>query len=103
MPTFEAKVDESGAIQLPSGLRKRLKIKPGSTVEFFLTTDGQVHFHAITGTAKGFGGIVSGVRSPPVSIREMDDAIADTIIDEHTRIDRRYRERLGKKPPSAAE
>lgn len=85
MPTFTAEVDQNGSVVLPVELRERLAIEPGMTVEFFLTCDGQVHFHAITGTTTGFAGIVVDLRKPPISIREMDDAIMDTVAEKDAR------------------
>jgi AbrB family looped-hinge helix DNA binding protein len=79
VPTFRAKVDGNGAVILPSELREQLDIADGTDVEFFLTLDGQVHFHAITGTTEGLAGISFERRSPPLSIREMDDAIAEAV------------------------
>jgi AbrB family looped-hinge helix DNA binding protein len=80
MPTFEATVDDRQAVTLPKELCERLGIKPGSRVEFFLTLDGQVHFHALTADASGFG---RERRVPPVSIREMDDGIEDYLSEKH--------------------
>jgi bifunctional DNA-binding transcriptional regulator/antitoxin component of YhaV-PrlF toxin-antitoxin module len=83
MPTYKAKVDGDRMVRLPAELCRRLRIKDGSEVEFFLTTDGYVHFHAITGKLSEFG---IQVRRPAISIREMDDAISDHISAEDARI-----------------
>jgi len=82
VPTFTATVDENGAVALPRELRERLDIRPGSEVEFFLTLDGQVHFHAITAHSGAFG---SPTLSPPLSVREMDDGIADYLAEKYDR------------------
>lgn len=91
MPTYRAKVDASGKIALPAVLRRRLHITEGTPVEFFLTLDGQVHFHAITGTTSGFGGLKFERREPPISIREMDDGIGEAVVEDFERIARQDR------------
>lgn len=102
MPTYRVTVGAGLSVALPGELCKRLGIKDGTSVEFFLTTDGQVHFHAITGTARGFGGILKECRRPPVSIREMDDGIAEHVVEDDARI-RRQRTVPRRKSSSAAE
>jgi len=88
VPTYRTKVGEGGRVSLPDELCRRLNIVAGTPVEFFLALDGHVHFHAITGTAAGFAGAVLEKRSPPLSIREMDDAIADTLVEKYQRVTR---------------
>lgn len=85
MPTFRAEVKADGSVVLPDELRARLEIKTGTPVEFFLAHDGQVHFHAITETAWGWRDMFEK-RVPPLSIREMDDAIVETLTEKHERI-----------------
>jgi AbrB family looped-hinge helix DNA binding protein len=102
MPTFEATVGSNRAVTLPAELCRRLGIKQGSQVEFFLTIDGQVHFHAITGTTEGFGKVRGQVRTPPVSIREMDDGIAEHVTEKNRRILNQAKARR-RKPKRAAE
>jgi bifunctional DNA-binding transcriptional regulator/antitoxin component of YhaV-PrlF toxin-antitoxin module len=83
MPTFETKVASNGTVKLPPELCRRLDIVEGTMVEFFLTFDGQVHFHALTGQLSEFG---IQRRNPPISIREMDDAIAEAVSEKHEQI-----------------
>ncbi|GLK75914.1 hypothetical protein GCM10008171_11680 [Methylopila jiangsuensis] len=85
MPTFRAEVQPDGSVVLPDELKSRLRIEPGSHVEFFLSYDGQVHFHAITETAWGWSKLFEK-RTPPLSIREMDDAIVDGLTEDDERI-----------------
>lgn len=79
MPTFTAKVGQDGSVIIPDELRTRLDIVPGSEVEFFLTLDGQVHFHHLTDRFANYGVRVS---KPPISIREMDDAIGEALAEK---------------------
>ena len=74
MPTYRTQVGANGQISLPEDLVKRLGIREGAEIEFFLTLDGDVFFHAITGTAKDWKDLFpTEIRSPPFSIREMDE------------------------------
>jgi len=96
MPRYRAIVGPEGAIALPAALRKKLRVKEGHEVEFFLTLDGDVFFHAISGKAKDWSGkFRMDRRSPPLSIREMDQAIGEAVADDYHRIQRQTR---GKKP-----
>ena len=89
---------------LPEDLCGRLEIGEGSRVEFFLTSDGQVHLHAITQGASGFGGFNLDRRRPPVSIREMDDAIAEHVCEKYDRLNsRRDGDRVDETTRSAAQ
>jgi bifunctional DNA-binding transcriptional regulator/antitoxin component of YhaV-PrlF toxin-antitoxin module len=100
MPTYTAKVGPERKLTLPQDLCARLGIETGTEIEFFLTLDGQVHFHALSASAHDFAGLGSKIHTPPVSIREMDDAIADHLAEKHERIKRETRERLSKEGQS---
>src|SRR4051812_32626807 len=92
MPTFRTSVGKDRKLTLPSELCRRLHIREGTPVEFFLTVDGYVHFHAITGTTRSLlGGFTVEKREPPVSIREMDDGIAESIVEDYRRIQKQSR------------
>lgn len=95
MPTYT--VGPERKVTLPSELCARLGIEPGTEIEFFLTLDGQVHFHALSASARDFAGLGRQKRTPPVSIREIDDAIAEHPAEEDDRIMRETRERLSKR------
>jgi hypothetical protein len=73
-------------------------------VEFFLTADGYVHFHAITGTTRSlFGGFTVPKREPRVSIQEMDDGIEESVIEDFRRVERQSRSpRKAQKPSKSA-
>jgi bifunctional DNA-binding transcriptional regulator/antitoxin component of YhaV-PrlF toxin-antitoxin module len=92
MPTYVAKVDDEGRIELPSALRKRFEIVSGGEVEFFVSLDGLVFFHAIS-EASGRREFPhsAAVRQPPVSIREMDEGIAEHLAEDFERISRENR------------
>ena len=80
MPVYSAKVSNDRSVQLPDELCKALSIAAGDDVEFFLTLDGYVHFHVLRDSFSDFG---VRHRSPPLSIREIDDAIADAVAEKN--------------------
>ncbi len=104
MPTFETRVGPNRPIELPGELCDRLRIEEGTRAEFFLTVDGQVHFHALTQTTSDFGGFLIDMRRPSLSIREMDDGIAEHMCEEEDRLRRqRDEDRRSEASRSAAE
>jgi len=96
MPSYECQVDQDGRIQLPQELRERFDIAAGAAVEFFVTLDGLVFFHALT-EASGESPLIEGLsaRRPPLSVREMDECIAEHLAEKHARIAREAREAIG--------
>lgn len=89
MPSYRTKVGADGAVVIPPELRKALDIREGVDVEFFLTLEGDVFFHAITGSAKSWKGLFDvEVRNPPLSIREMDEGIAEAVAEKDKRVSR---------------
>jgi hypothetical protein len=89
VPSYRAKVGADGAVAPPQALQKALEIREGVEVEFFVTLESDVFFHAITGTAKGWKGLFDvEVRNPPISIRERDEGVAEAIAEDHQLIRR---------------
>lgn len=83
MPSYSVKVTSDGTIPVPPQMAASLAIKPGEEVEFFVTADGHIHFHVLR---EDFGSVTGFRPAPPVSIREMDDAIADHLLEDNDRI-----------------
>jgi antitoxin PrlF len=89
MPQYRTTVGPDGAITLPAALRRKLKINEGCAVEFYLSLDGDVFFHAITGKAKTWKGLFEvEMRSPRISIKEMDQAVGEALVEDDRRIRR---------------
>lgn len=106
MPSYRTKVGPNGQIALPAELAERIGAREGAEVEFYLTLEGDVFFHAITGVAAGWKGLFpTEVRNPPISIREMDEALLDAAAEDDERIRREARSDLqaGAKGRPAAE
>jgi bifunctional DNA-binding transcriptional regulator/antitoxin component of YhaV-PrlF toxin-antitoxin module len=104
MPQYRTIVEADGIITLPAPLRKKLKISQGCQVEFYVSLEGDVFFHAITGKAKDWGGLYeTEVRSPPISIREMDQAVGDALVEDDRRIRKQGSPRRPRHRRTAAE
>ncbi|MHB8317812.1 MAG: AbrB/MazE/SpoVT family DNA-binding domain-containing protein [Acidimicrobiales bacterium] len=73
MPT--SKVTSKGQITIPAEVRRRLALVPGSRVNFVPLDNGSYEFVPATGTVTSLKGCVRS-RSTPVTLEEMDDAIA---------------------------
>ena len=104
MPQYRATVGADAIVTLPAPLCKKLRIAEGSVVEFYLSLEGDVFFHAITGKAKAWrSAFGTEVRSPPLSIREMDAAVGEALVEDDNRIRRGEARRSARRRRSAAE
>jgi AbrB family looped-hinge helix DNA binding protein len=74
MPT--ATVTSKGQITIPAQVRLQLGVDAGDRVEFVDIGDGQFAIVAATRSVKELNGMSRGRRKKPVSIEEMDRAIA---------------------------
>lgn len=70
-----ATVTSKGQITIPAEVRERLGLRPGSRVAFVPTTSGAYVFRTDAGSITELKGSVPA-RERPVSIDEMNDAIA---------------------------
>lgn len=73
-----ATITSKGQITLPIEFRKSLHLTAGDRIEFFSQADGTVALRALTGSIRDLKGIVPK-RARPVSIEEMDHAIAAAV------------------------
>ena len=71
----EAKVTAKGQITIPRAVREHLGVKPGDRVRFFLHPSGEVVARPVVPVAR-LKGVLAVPRRKPVSVEEMDDAIA---------------------------
>jgi AbrB family looped-hinge helix DNA binding protein len=101
MPHYRTTVGHNGTITLPTTLRKKLNISEGCAVEFYLSLEGDVFFHAITAKAKSWKGLYDvEIRSPPISIKEMDQSVGDALVEDDRRIRRGFEAKIGPSPDS---
>jgi len=90
MPT--AAVTSKGQITLPTSVRRKLCLHAGDRVEFLEREDGEFTVKAKKGNLMDFYGAlkVSGVSAKPLTIEEMDEAIATHLAEDDARIVREY-------------
>jgi AbrB family looped-hinge helix DNA binding protein len=69
-------VTSKGQITIPKEIRDRLRLQAGSRVEFQLNRQGQVIMRARNRDFHSLKGIVRSRRKTPVSVEEMNEAIA---------------------------
>ena len=74
----EATVTAKGRITIPKAIRRRLGLKPGSRLRFFVGHDDRVMILPVV-PVSSLRGIVKH-DGPPVTIEEMDEAIAEGIV-----------------------
>jgi AbrB family looped-hinge helix DNA binding protein len=72
---MESALTSKGQVTIPKEAREHLGLKPGDRVKFFIQPDGRlvilpkIHVSALRG-------IVPKRKGPPLSIEQMDEAIA---------------------------
>ncbi len=74
MPT--STLTSKGQITIPREVRERLHLKTGSRVDFIMEQSGQVVLKPLDSNFHSIRGIVRSRRKRPVSIKEMNEAIA---------------------------
>jgi antitoxin PrlF len=74
MPT--STLTSKGQITLPKEIRDQLHLKAGSKINFITDPSGQVLLKPLNGDFRQLRGIVKSKRKRPVSIEEMNEAIA---------------------------
>jgi antitoxin PrlF len=79
-----ATVTSKGQVTIPQDVRELLGIVTGTRVEFAERSDGIVEFIPLTASVMDLAGIIPW-DGPPVSIEEMDDAIADAAVERYDR------------------
>jgi antitoxin PrlF len=81
---YHAKVTSKGQITLPAELRKKLKLVPGSRVDFEERPDGSFVIRRKTGSIRDLCRILK-YDGPPVSIEEMNEAIGRAVAEDFKR------------------
>lgn len=72
---MESALTSKGQVTIPKEARDHLKLKPGDRVKFFIQPDGHVVILPKL-PASALRGIVPKRKGRPVSLDEMDEAIA---------------------------
>jgi antitoxin PrlF len=79
-----AKVTSKGQITVPKEVRKALKLQPGDRVDFYRNLDGDFVLVAKNRSIRDLEGCVPKL-DHPVSIEEMNKAIAAAAVEEYVR------------------
>jgi AbrB family looped-hinge helix DNA binding protein len=74
---FTTIVTDTGQITLPEEIRQHLKLISGSRVEFVIDEDGQVKIFPLNVAVENLSGILHRPGTQPVSLEDMDAAIAE--------------------------
>ena len=69
-------VTSKGQITIPKEIRDQLGLKPGDRVDFVKDRAGRISLKAISTDFRSLRGILKSKRSRPLTIEEMDEAIA---------------------------
>ena len=73
---MESAITVKGQATIPKSIREHLKLKPGDRVKFFLHPDGSVVLLPKR-PASILRGILKSQRRKPVTLSEMNDAVAE--------------------------
>ena len=81
-----ATITSKGQITLPKAIRERLGLSTGDQVDFRVEDDGSITVVSVKRSALRLHGVVGAGDAEPLSIEEMDQAIADRAAAEDQRI-----------------
>ncbi len=70
------KIDSQGRVTIPKTMHDALRLIPGTRVDFVEFEKGQFRMIPVTGSVRELGSLFKGKRKKPVTIEEMDAAIA---------------------------
>jgi antitoxin PrlF len=84
MPT--STLTSKGQVTVPKEVRKHLRVAEGDRLEFSIAEDGSVRLRPVAGSVRQLLGLLHREGTPPLSISEMDQAIAGFVADEDERI-----------------
>ena len=72
----ESTVTVKGQTTLPKDIRSALNLSPGDRIRYILLDGGEVRILRV-GSARRLKGVLADACRSPVSLEEMDDAIAE--------------------------
>ena len=83
--TAHSTITAKGQTTVPKEIRDRLKLKPGDRIEYVVTDSGDVVLKARNRRMADFAGILGKLPGGPLTIEEMDDAIAASVTERYER------------------
>lgn len=82
MNTFVSTVTQKGQVTIPKSVRDNLHLMTGDKVEFVINDRGEVVIKPVTRKVVEVAGLLSQYKkSRPISIEEMDQAVAQHLKD----------------------
>jgi len=84
-----ATVTSKGQVTLPKEIRDALGIDAGAKLDFRLTDDARIEVRKVDDDPAAIAGLLKHLRRRPVSVQEMNEAIADEAAAQHKRSRRR--------------
>lgn len=84
MPTTT--LTSKGQLTLPKAIREQAGAHTGDRLEVSVTEDGTIHLRQLRGSVNQLAGILRRPGQRPVSIREMDESIAEFLATDDERI-----------------
>jgi antitoxin PrlF len=92
-----ATLTSKGQVTIPKEVREFLHLNEGDRLEFLLEDDGSVRLQRRGRSVLELAGILHRPGMEAMSVREMKEAIMETVIEDDERIQRQFRERLKSK------
>lgn len=81
-----ATLTSKGQITLPKEVREHFKLSEGDRIDFIIEDDGKVRVVPITGSFWDLLGICHRPGVKPLTVREMDELIGETLAEDDRRI-----------------
>jgi AbrB family looped-hinge helix DNA binding protein len=78
-----ATLTSKGQVTLPTSIRERLGLDAGSVLDFQLLADDTITVRAVKPDARRLRGLLRSPHPQPVSVEQMDDAIARHLLERH--------------------
>lgn len=72
---MESSITIKGQATIPKAIREHLRLKPGDRVKFFVHPDGTVVLLPKL-PASALGGMIKSRRKKPVTLKQMNEAVA---------------------------
>lgn len=77
-----AKVTSKGQVTIPLEVRQKLGLETGSRIDFVLNSEGHVTIEPVQSSVRSLEGVFHSARRRPVSVEDMDHAIAAEVAGE---------------------
>lgn len=87
---YLAQLTSKGQLTLPKGIRDRLKVASGDRVEFVEDESGRIYLRAKSVRAADLAGILKKPGQRPVTVEEMNEAVAAAAVE-------RYEQAIGRR------